>query len=278
MNLHPFDKAVQLQAAPGNEPGFWEGSTSEDYWNMVGPFGGTTAAVALHAVLRHPDLLGEPVALTVNYAAPMNKGSFTVTATPARTSRSTQHWTFALSQIDNKTGKSAVVITGTAMTAVKRNTWEASDMPMPQVLGPNGLNHAHFPIPMPWLLRYDMRFTAGAVPQNWDASHADSSLSQLWIRDEPPRPLDFASLAAMSDMFYPRIWLRRATPVPAGTVSMTIYFHASQSQLTECGDGYLLGQAQAQGYRHGFFDHSGHLWSAGGLLLATTHQLVYYKE
>ena len=276
--MHPFDQAVQLQAMPGGEPGCWQGSTSAEYWNMVGPFGGTTAAVALQAVLRHPDLLGEPVALTVNYAAPMNKGNFSVTATPARTSRSTQHWTFALSQIDNKTGKSAVVITGTAMTAVKRDTWEASDMPMPKVLSPNSLNRAHLPIPMPWLLCYDMRFTAGAIPQNWDASHADSSLSQLWIRDEPPRPLDFASLAAMSDMFYPRIWLRRATPVPAGTVSMTIYFHASQSQLTECGDGYLLGQAQAQGYRHGFFDQSGHLWSAGGLLLATTHQLVYYKE
>ncbi len=65
---------------------------------MVGPFGGTTAATALRAILLHPALLGEPVALTVNYAAAMAEGPFSVTARPVRTNRSTQHWTVELSQ------------------------------------------------------------------------------------------------------------------------------------------------------------------------------------
>jgi acyl-coenzyme A thioesterase PaaI-like protein len=67
---------------------------------MVGPFGGTTAATALRAILLHPALLGEPVALTVNYAAAMAEGPFSVTAKPVRTNRSTQHWTVELSQAD----------------------------------------------------------------------------------------------------------------------------------------------------------------------------------
>jgi hypothetical protein len=49
----------------------------------------------------------------------------------------------------------------------------------------------------------------------WDSS-GDHSLSQLWMRDAPPRPLDFCSLAALADVFFPRVWLRRARQVPAG--------------------------------------------------------------
>ena len=53
--------------------------------------------------------------------------------------------------------------------------------------------------------------------------------------------LDFASLTAIADVFFPRIWRRRATMTPIGTVSMTIYFHAVQSQLQATGSAYLLG-------------------------------------
>ena len=82
----------------------------------------------------------------------------------------------------------------------------------------------------------------------------------------------------MADIFFPRVWLRRAQMVPAGTVSITIYFHASRAQLAATGEGYLLGQARAQEFRHGFFDHSAQLWNEAGTLLATSHQIVYYKE
>ncbi|MGP1684999.1 MAG: acyl-CoA thioesterase domain-containing protein, partial [Giesbergeria sp.] len=61
---HPFDDALQLRA---NAPGQYLGQAPAPYWNMVGPFGGITAATLLRAVLQHPDLLGEPLSLTVNY-------------------------------------------------------------------------------------------------------------------------------------------------------------------------------------------------------------------
>jgi hypothetical protein len=60
-----------------------------------------------------------------------------------------------------------------------------------------------------WLERYDMRVLLGMIPRDWDGGGAQESLSRLWVRDEPPRPLDFASLAALCDVFFPRIWLRR---------------------------------------------------------------------
>ena len=66
--------------------------------------------------------------------------------------------------------------------------------------------------------------------------------------------------------------------MPAGTVALTVYFHADAAQLSESGSGYLLGQARAQTFRNGFFDQSSQLWNEAGLLLATTNQIVYYKE
>jgi hypothetical protein len=82
----------------------------------------------------------------------------------------------------------------------------------------------------------------------------------------------------MSDIFYPRVWLRRATPVPAGTVSITTYFHTDAAQLAEVGSGYLLGEARGQAFRNGYFDQAAELWSEAGELLATSNQIVYYKQ
>ena len=67
--------------------------------------------------------------------------------------------------------------------------------------------------------------------------------------------------------------------MPAGTVSITTYFHANAAELAEVGNGYLLGRASAQQFRNGFFDQTAELWSeASGALLATSNQIVYYKE
>ena len=89
--MHPFDEAIRLQAAGPVTPDVFTGVSSPAYWNMVGPFGGTTAATALQAVLLHPALLGEPLSLTVNFAAAVAPGDFQLTARPLRTNRSTQH-------------------------------------------------------------------------------------------------------------------------------------------------------------------------------------------
>ncbi len=102
---HPFDEAVALDAlvASVDEHGRasarqFEGRPHPAYANMVGPFGGVTAAQALAAVLAHPERLGEPVALTVNFAAALADAPFRVEARPARTNRSTQHWTVTMTQ------------------------------------------------------------------------------------------------------------------------------------------------------------------------------------
>src|SRR4051812_50200625 len=69
---HLFDDATQVTAGDSR----WQGKTSEDYWAFVGPFGGATAATILRALIDHPQRSGDPLALTVNYCAPIAAGRF----------------------------------------------------------------------------------------------------------------------------------------------------------------------------------------------------------
>ncbi len=252
------------------------GRTTAPYWNMVGPFGGITAATLLQAVMQHPARLGEPLSLTVNYASAVAEGPFTVRALPLRTNRSTQHWWITLEQM-GKDGTMQATTSATVVTAARRDTWSATDLPMPRVPAPEACTQVDHAIPVEWVNRYAMRPVSGMPPERWDGAEGDS-LSQLWVRDTPGRALDFPALAALCDVFYPRVWRRRALQVPAGTVSMTAYFHAGSELLAQTGSGWLLAQARGQEFRNGFFDQTAQLWNEAGQMLATSHQIVYYKE
>ena len=262
-----FDQATLLQDLG---EGRYSGGTHSAWLNMVGPFGGITAAVLLQAVIQHPKRLGNPVSFTVNFCAGVAEGEFEVTARPARTNRSTQHWTIELTQAGS------IVITATAVTAVRRATFSSIESHMP-VLTPAHMLTRSEPPKLTWTHRYDMRALTGHLPTVWDGTEGDT-LTQMWVRDVQERSIDFVSLTALADSFFPRVYLRRRTFVPIGTVSMTVYFHADAAELAALGTGFVLGQAKAQCLFNGFFDQSAQLWSEAGTLLATTHQVVYFKE
>jgi acyl-CoA thioesterase len=265
--MHIFDAAIALAA---DEEGHYTGNTHPAYGNMVGPFGGVIGATLLNAIMQHPQRLGDPLSLTVHFAAPIADGGFAVEARAVRTNRTTQHWYVELVQ------DGQVAAFATAVTAIRRDTWQALDAVFPQ------LAPAATIAPMPaipraaWTACYEMRFIDG-VPGAPDSA-SDSSESRVWIRDLPARPLDFLSLSAICDAFFPRIFVRRPKWVPIGTVALTTCFHADAAQLAGQGSGPVLGLARALNFRKGFFDQTAEIWSESGALLATTHQVVYFKE
>lgn len=286
--VHPFDQALALTPQPGTSgPGLFDGQTSPAYANMIGPFGGVTAATLLAAVWQHPQRLGEPIALTVNFAAPIADGGYQLDAQPLRTNRSTQHWLVLMRQ------QGQVVASATVVTALRRTTWSSVEAGCPQMPAPDTLPVTPSTSRVAWTSRYAMRFAKGSPQLVMGAALAASAAgnwapgqhteprdveSLQWIRDEPPRRLDFMALAAYCDVFFPRIFLRRASWVPVGTVSLSINFHTDAAQLARLGDAAVIGHARAHQFRDGFFDQSAEIWGAGGELLAVSHQMVYYKE
>lgn len=272
-DTHPLDLATRLTPTAPNR---FEGATHPAYGNMVGPFGGIIAATMLNAPLTHAERLGDPLALTVNYAGPIADGGFEIAAMPSRTNRSTQHWTMTLSQNDT------VAITGSAVFAKRRETWTATEAGFPEVPAPETIQRTAPGDRNAWTHRYDMRFVLGGMPAPGTAAQAleprEDSLSWVWIRDLPVRPLDFLSLASICDAFFPRVYVRRQQFVPASTVSMTVYFHVDADQLAAHGDQAVLGTARASHFGKGYHDQAVEIWSRDGVMLATSHQVVYYKD
>ncbi|MFN5455659.1 acyl-CoA thioesterase domain-containing protein, partial [Bradyrhizobium sp.] len=86
--LHLFDEATRVTAGDSR----WQGRTSPDYWAFVGPFGGVTAATVLRALIQHPQIQGDPLAVTVNYCAPIAEGPFDLDVRLVKANRSSQHW------------------------------------------------------------------------------------------------------------------------------------------------------------------------------------------
>lgn len=265
-DTHPFDDAIRLETVDTHTR---RGRTHPEWANMVGPFGGITAAVILHAIESHPDRIGEPLALTVNYAAPIADGDFDVSLRAARTNRSNQHWIAELSQDGD------VKTTATALFAMRRDSWADTESRPPSAPDPERLP-ATDPGLVRWTSLYDMRFAEGPMPGK-GGQPSPSSTTTVWVRDAARRPVDYPALAALCDIFYPRVFLRRGGFVPSGTISLTTYFHADQHQLARSGSDFVLCTAHANRFTRGYFDQSAQVWTRDGALLATTHQVVYFK-
>lgn len=263
---HPFDAVLELEFLDGRGV---RGRTVPEYANMVGPFGGATAAVLLRAIEAQPDRVGEPVALTVTYAAPIAHGEFDVDVDLVRINRTNQHWMTRLTQ-GGEMKSTAMAIFGT-----RRQVWSDTEEVMPAVGEPHAYPVAVWPPLVRFLHNYEARVVDGGPPTG---EAAPSSVSTFWVRHTPARRLDFPALAALADVFFPRIFARLGRLVPAGTVSMTTFFHADAAELERVGEDYILATARGHRFAGGFFDQSAQLFSRGGALLATSNQVVYYKD
>ena len=267
---HLFDDATRVAAGDSR----WSGHTSNGYWAFVGPFGGVTAATMLRAIIEHPQREGDPLAITVNFCAPIAQGPFDLDVRLIKANRSTQHWSVELAQNGGD-----VATFATAVFAVRRPSWSHQPAQFPEA--PPFETVRAYPtrsLKMSWVRQYDFRFVAGE-PQLGGVPHAApaSAFSKLWIGDTLPRKIDALSLLSMSDAFFGRIFHVRNEFVPFGTVSLTTYFHAAADELAAGDITHILATADASIFHRSYGDQTGQLWSPTGRLLATTTQMAYFK-
>jgi len=266
MSKHIFDEAITLSGEFDNQ----KSTVNPAYQNMVGPFGGVTAATLLQSVLRHPSVKGTPASMTVNFLGAIQETDISVQPRMIRENRTNQHWI-----VEAQCGAETVA-TATLVFASRVDSWTSTEMTMP-----NAPDHKELaplstdPLP-PWVQQYDMRFVRGN-PLTAPEQDAPPSETLHWVSDRPTREIDFTSLCAMCDTFFPRLFIHTRQMVPLGTVSFTVYFHVNQQGLDELDDTWILGHARASKFYGNYFDQSGEVWGSNGNLLATTSQLSYYK-
>ena len=267
--MHPLDAATKLETS-GEK---LTGATSDAYWNFTGPFGGATAAALLQAAMQHPKRQSLPIAMTINYCAPVAKGAFDIHVSEKRTNRSTQHFAVEMTQ------EADTIITSTSVFASRPEGFFHTSGKMPDVLPPEKIDPPKAKAPLAWIDRFDMRFASGfPVMRGKDDAPLGSARTEVWMRDEPRRKMDFISLMNMSDAFFARPFHVLGRLITVGTISMTTYFHCDEADLAEVGDDYLLGVADASIFAKGYADQTAWLWSRGGKLLATSQQMLYFRD
>jgi hypothetical protein len=263
IHRHPFDEAIALRIL--DEDSF-AGSTHPDYWNMVGPYGGITAATILNALLQHPRRLGDPIALTVNFPGPLEPGDFRIRTRLVRTGRSVQHWSVELLQAPGE--QAPAQATASAVFGTRRQTWGETTGEAPVMPGPEDVPQSIRPGSIRWLERYVRR----------TIETADNPLGMAWLSDAPARAIDFPAVVAYCDAFTPWIFVRRGRRTPIGTVSLGIHFHLSADELGSPARTIAKARYRTNCINQGFFDQEGELWSADDRLLATARQMVWFKE
>ncbi|MBX3500776.1 MAG: thioesterase family protein [Alphaproteobacteria bacterium] len=270
-SVHPFDRAIAVRR---DADGISLADARTDYWAFVGQFGGITAATCLNALLCHPDAAGQPIALSVNFAAPIHEGALRLSLRRVRASRSTQHWSVEIHQGDDPQPRA----TATAVLAERRESWSHQPATPPSIPAAESLRELVLPDTVPWVSRYRFWFESGGPVRSQEPlSPPGTASSAYWLADAIEREVDVLSLTSMADTFFGRIFQVRGQIVPFGTVSLTTYFHSDAEELRSIATRRVVARADARRFHRSYSDQSGELWSPDGRLLATSHQIAYFK-
>jgi acyl-CoA thioesterase len=245
--------------------GRWLAHADPDHQSITGMFGGWTAGILLGAVGRAADGPANPSAITVNYLGAIPPGDdVVVTAEHLGGGRSIDHWRAEVRPMSGD----AVLATSLVALTQRRASEPHQQLQMPDAPDPAGLERIYAPPPQG--LQSEIRLVTGEYGSG-------DTRGLMWVRDASGRPLDHLLLAYLADQYAPRSFFWGGGPGPSATISMSVYFHATDDELASVGDDYVLNEGTGTRGEHSTSGQQARLWSRGGALLATTEQLCWYR-
>jgi len=268
--MHLFDEAIDLKRVrEGDDFVVFSATAHPAFTNIIGPFGGWTAAILAQAMIASAKQGMELVSITTDFLAGVEEGPVEIETRCDRAGKNTEFWSARL------TGNQGEVLgaRATGILSRRRDTIGWTEGVFPDAPDPEDCTR--FEVPMAWTNTLEIRH-ANNHPFKLEQPSEDMS-SSAWVRIDPIRPLDAAALVALADTPTPRLFFALGKPDVISTVSMTVYLHASKEDFAQTGDDYLLVDTDgARGHR-GFYDQHARMWNREGNLLATTQQIVWYK-
>lgn len=248
-------------------PGEWRATASPLYEANTGMFGGWTAALLLKAVVSDARAQGTPAALNVNYLSRVVPGGEIVLRTRLLgATRSLFTWASELWLA--ATGELATI--ATVVLANRRESDTFLELKMPPAGDPETLGVFH--PPATFGQRTPVRTVLGYPPFNKPSTH-----SVHWVRELSGRTVDHVQIAYLADVCPPRVFYVSEGPRPSSTVTLSVYFHASDAELAAVGSDYVLSEIIGTRAAQSAAGSRLAMWSRQGALLATSEQLCWFK-
>ena len=262
--MSSLEEALSLRAGAEGE---WLGMADPRYEAGTGMFGGWTAAVLLRSVLDDGRAQGSASSISTHYIKRIIPGTpIRIRTRSLGGSRSLAFWQAELSQEGDEPHAVATVL----VTQRKPTTDSFTERTMPSAPDPSTLPELH--PPTAFGERTPVR-PAGELKLFDQAS----SYSHGWVRESSGRAMDRVQLAYLADAYAPRIFLKSKGPRLCSTITMSVYFHATDEELRAVGDDLVLTEVVGTRAEHGTIGSQANLWSRAGGLLATTEQLCWFK-
>jgi acyl-CoA thioesterase len=253
-----------LALHPAGE-GQWRLSGDADQEAGTGMFGGWTAAVLLKVVLSDPRIEGEVSAINVNYVNRISS-RYTLLARvqPLGGGRSVMTWRADIFE----DGKDELLATATVVMTNKRQNSGFTEFTRPEAPEPESLPMNHPPASFGQSV--DMR--AWRLPWGHENSHYVS-----WIRERDGHPVDHVLLAYLSDAYPPRIMGRSSGVRGSSTLTLSIHFFATATELAAIGGDFIMNESTATRAEASTIGSQLRMWSRSGALLATSEQLCWFR-
>jgi hypothetical protein len=129
-----------------------------------------------------------------------------------------------------------------------------------------------YPAPGPCGERAGVRPIFGLPPHSRGSTYSTS-----WVRETSGRKADHLQLAFLADHRAPRSFFWNDGPRPSSTITLSVYFHATDEELAQVGDDELLSEAFGTRGTQSTSEEHLRLWSRQGALLATSVQMCWYR-
>ena len=248
-------------------PARWLAYADPDHESINSMFGGWTAAISLGSVMRSAAGGAAPTAMTIDFIEAIRPDQdVAIEVSQLGGGRSVEHWRADVRPKSNDGFLASAMVTLTN----RRSTDSHCQFSMPTAPDPETLEEFHAPGPQGQ--RTMLRLISG------EYASGDSS-SAHWMRDLSGRRLDHVQLAYLADQNAPRSFFWGSGPRVSATLTMTIYFVASDDEIVAAGDDYLLAGDRGTQGRSGHIETctAADLEDREGTLLATTEQLAWYR-
>jgi Thioesterase-like superfamily len=252
-------------------PGRWT-TVAEREWSNPGGglWGGYAIGLCIRVLEAEPEAVGEPLSLTLTYAAGLPSGALDIRTRRLRQGGSIGFWEVELLPA----GSDQVGVHGVVTMARRPKTPDFAFARMPAAPAPESL-------PSPDMGGAAMHYGASAFErrtlEGFPPKPSGDSRSLAWVRSRRGA-LDKALLGMITDNSAPRAMYALGSAVMTTTLSLTAYLHATVEEIAEVGDDFILVECEGRVGGGGASDERSSYWRRDGKLLATSEQLAWYRE